>query len=119
MELLPLNPISGDTYVKYIKTTKHWVCPWGNTVVDKIAPIFKNISQQYYYMLQETLSSNPEWGFVMSRAASFDERLKTFLSDIEIFLFGSLKCLHLKDAVDPITLVLSYKVQMLHWEGLS
>lgn len=90
------------------------MCPWGNTVVDKIAPIFKNISQQYYYMLQETLSSNPEWGFVMSRAASFDERLKTFLSDIEIFLFGSLKCLPLKDAVDPITLVLSYKVQMLH-----
>lgn len=64
---------------KYKKTTKLWVCPWGNTAVDKIAPIFKNISQQYYYMLREILSSNPEREFVLSRAASFDEKLKTFL----------------------------------------
>lgn len=68
---------------KYKKSTKQWVCPWGNRVVVKIAPIFKSISQQYYYMLQETLSSNLERVFVMSQAASFDKRLVTFLSDIE------------------------------------
>ncbi|WJX63667.1 separase [Trifolium repens] len=119
--LLPLQPIvEGSETFQYKKTTKEWVCPWGDDllVVDDIVPSFRKILQQYFYMVHEILPLK-DITLLKDRAAKFDESLHTLLRNIEDQLFGSSKNLLLEKTSDHLILILDYEIQMLPWESMS
>lgn len=64
------NPSSMETtQVKSLKGP--WICPWGATVVDEVAPAFKSILEESY-----TSSSTPEEDTTESRCLWWKKRKK-------------------------------------------
>ncbi|KAL1201644.1 Separase [Cardamine amara subsp. amara] len=75
------------TQVKSLKGP--WLCPWGATVVDEVAPAFKSILEESY-----TSSSVPEEDTIRSRQLwwknrkKLDQRLGKFVRDLEASWLG-------------------------------
>ncbi|EOA19088.1 hypothetical protein CARUB_v10007755mg [Capsella rubella] len=80
------------TQVKSLKGP--WLCPWGATVVDKVAPSFKSILEESY-----ASSSTPEEDTKESRCIwwkkrkKLDHRLGIFLRNLEASWLGPWRCL--------------------------
>ena len=60
---------------------KHWRCPWGSTVVDDVAPMFKVILEENYlssstFPLEDTKTNRSFWWM---RRRRLDQRLGKFL----------------------------------------
>ncbi|THG06125.1 hypothetical protein TEA_008002 [Camellia sinensis var. sinensis] len=69
---------------------KHWHCPWGSTVVDYIAPVFRLILEENYLSspmqpLEDTKKNRSLWWM---QRKSLDQRLGKFLRDLEDSWFG-------------------------------
>ncbi|XP_020873224.1 separase isoform X2 [Arabidopsis lyrata subsp. lyrata] len=80
------------TQVKSLKGP--WLCPWGATVVDEVAPAFKSILEESY-----SSSSTPEEDTIESRGLwwkkrkKLDHRLGIFLRNLEASWLGPWRCL--------------------------
>lgn len=81
------------TQVKSLKGP--WLCPWGATVVDEVAPAFKSILEESY-----SSSSTPEEDTIESRGLwwkkrkKLDHRLGIFLRyDCSLFITHAHVCL--------------------------
>ncbi|KAI8030489.1 Separase [Camellia lanceoleosa] len=69
---------------------KRWHCPWGSTVVDYIAPVFRLILEENYLSssmqpLEDTKKNRSLW---LMQKKSLDQRLGKFLRDLEDSWFG-------------------------------
>ncbi|KAL7205879.1 hypothetical protein ACSBR2_018738 [Camellia fascicularis] len=74
---------------------KRWHCPWGSTVVDYIAPVFRLILEENYLSssmqpLEDTKKNRSLWWM---QRKSLDQRLGKFLRDLEDSWFGPWKFL--------------------------
>ncbi|KAK0589698.1 hypothetical protein LWI29_017484 [Acer saccharum] len=72
---------------------KHWRCPWGSTVVDKVAPAFKLILEENYSSssnipFEDTKTNRSLWWM---RRKKLDHRLGRFLSKLEDLWLGPWK----------------------------
>ncbi|KAK2664690.1 hypothetical protein Ddye_003264 [Dipteronia dyeriana] len=72
---------------------KHWHCPWGSTVVDKVAPAFKLILEENYSSssnipFEDTKTNRSLWWL---RRKKLDHRLGRFLSKLEDLWLGPWK----------------------------
>ncbi|CAE6181743.1 unnamed protein product [Arabidopsis arenosa] len=100
--LLPVDSILEDdsanlssTEATQVKSLKGpWLCPWGATVVDEVAPAFKSILEESY-----SSSSTPEEDTVESRCLwwkkrkKLDHRLGILLRNLEASWLGPWRCL--------------------------
>ncbi|KAF8411822.1 hypothetical protein HHK36_004381 [Tetracentron sinense] len=82
--------------------SKIWSCPWGYTVVDYVAPLFKLILEENYlsssiFPLDNTQKSRLLW---WARRKKLDHLLGKFLRDIEDSWLGPWKCLLLGERSD-------------------
>ncbi|XP_010245919.1 PREDICTED: separase isoform X3 [Nelumbo nucifera] len=76
-------------------SSKKWSCPWGYTVVDDVAPLFKSILEENYLSssvspLDDTQKNRLLW---WTRRKKLDYRLGKLLRDIEDSWLGPWKCL--------------------------
>ncbi|KAL6964352.1 separase [Sarracenia purpurea var. burkii] len=73
---------------------KSWHCPWGSTVVDEVAPVFRMILEDNYLSSIQPLEDSKEnrslWWM---QRKSLDQRLGKFLRDLEDSWFGPWKFL--------------------------
>ncbi|XP_059463278.1 separase isoform X5 [Corylus avellana] len=103
--LLPVDPVieaeasdddansdSGKLW-KSKDVDKHWHCPWGSTVVDDVAPVFKRILEENYlssskFPLEDTKRNRTLWWMWRKK---LDCRLGKFLRNLEDSWFGPWK----------------------------
>ncbi|KAL1827171.1 separase isoform X3 [Daucus carota subsp. sativus] len=107
--LLPADSILGGdetTSLGFLhesqSSVKRWHCPWGSTVVDDVAPVFKLILEQNYlsssaYPLEDTKMTRSLW---WTQRRKLDQYLGHFLRDIEEKWFGPWKFLFCSDWSD-------------------
>ncbi|XP_024980177.1 separase [Cynara cardunculus var. scolymus] len=94
---------SSSSFLFNKKTSvKSWHCPWGHTIVDEVAPLFKMILEENYtsssaYPLEDTKKNRLLW---WTQRRKLDECLSVFLRDIEDIWFGSWKHLLLGEWLD-------------------
>ncbi|KAL5564053.1 hypothetical protein UlMin_033800 [Ulmus minor] len=114
--LLPVNSMleeasddaanSGCSYFSQANNLdEHWLCPWGSTVVNNVAPEFKVILEENYlsssskFPLEDTKKNRELW---WTRRKKLDHRLGKFLRNLEDSWLGPWKyvlrgeCLHSK-----------------------
>ncbi|XP_074358633.1 separase isoform X1 [Apium graveolens] len=110
-------------------SVKRWRCPWGSTVVDDVAPVFKLILEQNYlssstFPLEDTKMIRSLW---WTQRKKLDQRLRYFLRDIEEKWFGPWKfllcsdwsdCKHLKLATNKLAEDLKVKCNVDLHESL-
>ncbi|XP_052179939.1 separase isoform X3 [Diospyros lotus] len=87
---------------KDYKLVKHWHCPWGFTVVDGVAPVFRIILEENYissstHPSEDTKQNRSSWWM---QRKSLDRRLGKFLRDLEDSWFGPWKYLLLGELSD-------------------
>ncbi|KAI3715733.1 hypothetical protein L6452_22720 [Arctium lappa] len=83
-------------------SVKSWHCPWGHTIIDEVAPLFKMILEENYtsssaYPLEDTKKNRSLW---WTQRKKLDECLSVFLRDMENLWFGSWKHLLLGEWID-------------------
>ncbi|XP_010433961.1 PREDICTED: separase-like [Camelina sativa] len=71
-----------------------WLCPWGATVVDEVAPAFKSILEESYASSstprEDTTESRCLW---WKKRKKLDHRLGIFLRNLEASWLGPWRCL--------------------------
>ncbi|CAI9287139.1 unnamed protein product [Lactuca saligna] len=111
--LLPINSIltessegnedSSSSFLSNKKScNKSWHCPWGHTIVDNIAPLFKTILEENYisssvYPLEDTKKNRSLW---WGQRRKLDQLLGDLLRDVEDLWFGPWKVLLLGEFSD-------------------
>ncbi|XP_047307638.1 separase [Impatiens glandulifera] len=100
--LLPANKILEDNDANFTAEcvpevncpVKRWHCPWGSTVVDDVAPPFRQILEENYCTASnvstDTKFTRSLW---WNRRKMLDQRLSKLLRDIEDLWLGPWKCL--------------------------
>ncbi|XP_010448796.1 PREDICTED: separase isoform X2 [Camelina sativa] len=100
--LLPVDSILEDdsanlssTKATQVESLKGpWLCPWGATVVDEVAPAFKSILEESYASSstprEDTTESRCLW---WKKRKKLDHRLGIFLRNIEASWLGPWRCL--------------------------
>ncbi|XAR49404.1 Separase [Bertholletia excelsa] len=71
-------------------SSRRWKCPWGSTVIDDIAPVFRVILEENYlsssmHPSEDTKTNRSLWWM---QRKSLDQRLGKFLRDLEDSWFG-------------------------------
>ncbi|KAI3774516.1 hypothetical protein L1987_49074 [Smallanthus sonchifolius] len=85
---------SSDILFEKKSSDKLWHCPWGHTVVDEVAPLFRTILEESYLSssgyttLEDTKQNRLIW---WNRRRKLDQRLGEFLRDMEDLWFGPWK----------------------------
>ncbi|KAL9264934.1 Separase-like protein [Drosera capensis] len=89
------------------KSIKQWSCPWGSSVVDEIAPVFKSVLRHNYissahFPTEDTKENRENW---WRQRAQLDGYLSNLVRDMEQSWFGPWKYLLLGQLLDssPIT----------------
>ncbi|GAB2265099.1 hypothetical protein Dimus_000166 [Dionaea muscipula] len=107
--LIPLNSVLKGDGANFSSSTfgganiiKSWNCPWGYTVVDEIAPVFKSILRQNYistahYPPEDTKENRETW---WRQRTQLDDCLSNLLRDMEQSWFGPWKYLLLGKLLD-------------------
>ncbi|KAG9458960.1 hypothetical protein H6P81_003468 [Aristolochia fimbriata] len=88
-----IDPATSFSEVKM--SDKKWICPWGNTVVDDVAPEFRSILEESYQSTSnrpqvETQKTRINWWIQRTR---LNDRLDKFLRNVEDLWLGPWKCL--------------------------
>uniref|UniRef100_A0A2N9IGR6 separase n=1 Tax=Fagus sylvatica TaxID=28930 RepID=A0A2N9IGR6_FAGSY len=120
--LLPVDPVieeasdddanSGcDKLYKSLDMGEHWHCPWGSTVVDDVAPVFKLILEENYlsssmFPLEDTKRNRTLWWMWRKK---LDCRLGKLLRNIEDSWLGHWKYVLLGEWSNRKHLDLTYK----------
>ncbi|CAA7060137.1 unnamed protein product [Microthlaspi erraticum] len=77
---------------------RHWLCPWGSTVVDDVAPAFKSILEENHRStgssVEDTKESRCLW---WKQRKKLDHHLGKFLRNLEASWLGPWRCLLLGD----------------------
>ncbi|XP_068651534.1 separase [Aristolochia californica] len=86
----PTTPVSEGN-----KFNQKWICPWGYTTVDDIAPQFRSILEENYLSTSnppqvDTQKTRIKWWIQRTR---LNDRLDTFLRNVEDLWLGPWKCL--------------------------
>ncbi|KAI3788961.1 hypothetical protein L2E82_01744 [Cichorium intybus] len=108
--LLPINSIltgssevNEDSSSSYKKSCdKSWHCPWGHTIIDNVAPLFKTILEENYtsssgFPLEDTKKNRSLW---WNQRIKLDQLLGDLLRDVEDLWFGPWKLLLLGECSD-------------------
>ncbi|CAN4110641.1 unnamed protein product [Withania somnifera] len=74
---------------------KHWHCPWVSSVIDDVAPVFRDILENNYlsssaHLLEDTPESRSSW---WKWRKQLDKRLAEFLRNLEGSWLGPWRCL--------------------------
>ncbi|KAK4739682.1 hypothetical protein R3W88_003379 [Solanum pinnatisectum] len=74
---------------------KHWHCPWVSSVIDDVAPVFRDILENNYlsssvHLLEDTTESRSSW---WKWRKQLDKRLANFLRNLEDSWLGPWRCL--------------------------
>ncbi|XP_024005725.1 separase isoform X2 [Eutrema salsugineum] len=84
------------TQVKNLE--RRWLCPWGSTVVDDVAPAFKSIMEESHtysgFPVEDTKENRCLW---WKRRKKLDHHLGKFLRSLEASWLGPWRCLLLGD----------------------
>ncbi|CAN6914161.1 unnamed protein product [Brassica oleracea] len=84
------------TQVKNLE--RRWLCPWGSTVVDDVAPAFKSILEESHISsgspVEDTREHRNSW---WKKRKTLDHHLKKFLRNLEASWLGPWRCLLLGD----------------------
>ncbi|KAI3841547.1 hypothetical protein MKX03_023861 [Papaver bracteatum] len=94
---------SGTVYMSETKdSSKKWRCPWGNTVVDDVAPQFKLILEENFVSSLMSPSDDTQENRVLwwSWRRKLNDRLEKFLRSLEESWLGPWKCLLLGEPSD-------------------
>ncbi|XP_077213689.1 separase isoform X2 [Tasmannia lanceolata] len=80
---------------EWINSTEKWICPWGSTVVDDVAPQFKLILEDNYLSLKTSPPSDTQKNRYIwwVRRTKLNDRLDKFLRDMEDLWLGPWRCL--------------------------
>ncbi|CAH2078208.1 unnamed protein product [Thlaspi arvense] len=104
--LLPIDLVlKGDSAIlSSTKTTevknleRSWLCPWGSTVVDDVAPAFKSILEESHasatFHGEDTGDNRSLW---WKRREKLDHHLGKLLRNLEAYWMGPWRCLLLGD----------------------
>ncbi|KAF3975524.1 hypothetical protein CMV_001236 [Castanea mollissima] len=120
--LLPVDPVieeasdddansGSDKLYKSVDLGEHWLCPWGSTVVDDVAPVFKLILEENYlssstFPLEDTKRNRTQWWMWRKK---LDCRLGKLLRNIEDSWLGPWKYLLLGEWSNCNRLDIVYK----------
>ncbi|KAI3912246.1 hypothetical protein MKW98_012057 [Papaver atlanticum] len=94
---------SGTVYMSETKdSSKKWRCPWGNTVVDDVAPQFKLILEENFVSSLMSPSDDTQENRVLwwSWRRKLNDLLEKFLRSLEESWLGPWKCLLLGEPSD-------------------
>ncbi|KAL0738807.1 hypothetical protein Bca4012_015017 [Brassica carinata] len=84
------------TQVKNLE--RRWLCPWGSTVVDDVAPAFKSIMEESHTSsvspVEDTREHRHSW---WKKRKRLDHHLKKFVRNLEASWLGPWRCLLLGD----------------------
>ncbi|KAF3628570.1 putative DNA polymerase delta subunit 4-like [Capsicum annuum] len=92
--ILPVHSVLnevGDDVAEFISSSsfevkdKHWRCPWVYSVIDDVAPVFRDILENNYlsssvHLLEDTAESRSSW---WKWRKQLDKRLANFLRNLE------------------------------------
>ncbi|KAG2240437.1 hypothetical protein Bca52824_090755 [Brassica carinata] len=84
------------TQVKNLES--RWLCPWGSSVVDDVAPVFKSILEESHAssgsLVEDTKEHRHSW---WEKRKKLDHHLRKFLRTLEASWLGPWRCLLLGD----------------------
>lgn len=80
-ENIPDDANYGMESISKLDLSKRWVCPWGDTVVDDVAPQFRSILEENYLSTStSTLTDTQKSRFIWwTRRTKLNDRLDKFL----------------------------------------
>ncbi|CAH8360120.1 unnamed protein product [Eruca vesicaria subsp. sativa] len=80
------------------KLESRWLCPWGSSVVDDVAPVFKSILEEshasFESLVEDTREHRNSW---WEKRKKLDHHLRKFLRTLEASWLGPWRCLLLGD----------------------
>ncbi|GLT85957.1 hypothetical protein SLE2022_041220 [Rubroshorea leprosula] len=106
---------SSDSWelLESLNSSKHWSCPWGSTVVDDVAPAFKEILEENYlssnFPSEDTKKNRSLWWM---RRTKLDHRLGKLLSKLEDSWLGPWRYMLLGEYLNCKNLDLVHKKLM-------
>ncbi|KAI3778004.1 hypothetical protein L2E82_06951 [Cichorium intybus] len=95
------NLISSSLFNKK-SSHKSWHCPWGHTIIDDVAPLFKTILEEHYIssMACPLEDTKENWSLWWNPRIKLDQLLGDLLRDVEDLWFGPWKHLLLGESLD-------------------